>query len=309
MKFLFIICFMGANFISFAQESNCQQGFIKVDEGCLYYSEWGHGIPIVVVHGGPGLDQEYLKPQVLKLAAEHRLIFYDQRGSGKSLDTKWDENLFNIHQFVEDLETLRKTLGLEKFVLLGHSWGGLLAMHYAIDHQEHLMGLILLSTAPADYKGQKAFDDAFELRTKAFHNDIKAFFTYEDFKVLNAAQIAALYRKIFSFYFYESKGVDDLSLNFTIESAHSGYKAMGEILKTSWLQPINLFSHLKNLTVPTFILHGKQDLVPVWTAEEIKNAIPQAEIILIDHCGHFPYIEHPYQVFYEINKFLKKNTW
>ena len=77
--------------------------------------------------------------------------------------------------------------------------------------------------------------------------------------------------------------------------------------KTSWLHPsINLFPKLKTLTVPTFILHGKQDIVPVWTAEEIKAAIPHAEIVILDHCDHFPYIEQPFQFFSELNNFLYK---
>lgn len=69
---------------------------------------------------------------------------------------------------------------------------------YAVDHQDHLIGLILLNTAPADYKGQKAFIDEFGARTKNILNDIKPLFAYEDFKKLDAIQISDLYRKLFS---------------------------------------------------------------------------------------------------------------
>src|ERR1700722_11609704 len=136
---------------SFAQDdhplSQHRQGFVAIADGSLYYNEIGRGIPIIIVHGGPGvLDQGYLQTQLLQLAAEHRLIFYDQRGSGKSLNTKLDEKHINIDQFVKDLEALRTSLGLEKFILMGHSWGGLLAMQYAIAHQDHLLGLVLLNT-------------------------------------------------------------------------------------------------------------------------------------------------------------------
>ncbi|MGE4573284.1 alpha/beta fold hydrolase [Parachlamydia sp.] len=313
-KSIFALLLLGLGFTGFANEqtpkSNVaqqQQSFVKVKDGCLYYNEIGQGIPIIVVHGGPGLDHGYLQPQLSQLAANHKLIFYDQRGSGKSLETPLDEDHINIHQFVEDLEDLRKSLGLNKFVLMGHSWGGLLAMQYAVDHQDHLIGLILLNSAPADYKGQKAFIDEFGARTKNIHNDIKPLFAYEDFKKLNAMQISDLYRKLFSVYVYNPKDIKDLSLNFSVASGQSGFKVMEEMSKTSWLRPnIDLFPSLKKLSVPTFILHGKQDIVPVWTAQEIKDAIPQSEIVVLDDCDHFPYIEQPSQFFDELNHFLDK---
>lgn len=301
-----------ANFTSVQSQRACiseeqTQGFVKVEEGRLYYNEVGQGVPIIVLHGGPGLDQGYLRPQLLQLASHHRLIFYDQRGSGNSLETKIDEKHINIHQFVKDLEDLRKVLGLDKFILMGHSWGGLLAMQYAIDYQDHLIGLILLNSAPADFKGQKAFLDEFGLRTKNIHHDIRPFFSYEDFKELNAAQISDLYRKLFSVYFYNPEDVKCLSLNFNVASAQSGFKVMGEMAKTSWIQPhINLIPNLKALKIPTFILHGGEDIVPVWTAKEIKDAIPQSEIVILEHCGHFPYIEQPSQFFSKMNEFLHK---
>lgn len=283
------------------------EGFIPVKDGKVFYRKFGNGIPLIVLHGGPGLSQDYLLPQLYKLSENNLVVFYDQRGSGRSLETKLDEKHINIDQFVEDLETLRTSLGFDKFILMGHSWGGLLAMQYAVDHQENLIGLILLNTAPADYKGQKAFIDEFGLRTKNIHNDIKPFFSYEDFKGLNATQISDLYRKLFSVYVYKPDDVKKLSLNFDVASAQSGFKVMEEMSKTYWLQPnVNLFPSLKKLVVPTFILHGKQDIVPAWTAQEIKDAIPQSEIVVLDHCDHFPYIEQPSQFFIELNKFLRK---
>jgi pimeloyl-ACP methyl ester carboxylesterase len=80
-----------------------------------------------------------------------------------------------------------------------------------------------------------------------------------------------------------------------------------EKMSTSWLQPnTNLFPCLEKLSVPTFILHGKQDIVPVWTAHEINDAIPQSEIVVLDECDHFPYIEQPSRFFTEVNNFLDR---
>lgn len=288
-------------------KAEVKEGIISVNDGKLFYRKVGKGFPLIVLHGGPGLDQDYLLPQLYKLAENNLVIFYDQRGSGRSLDTKLNEQYLNTHQFVEDLENLRKSLGIDKFILMGHSWGGFLAMHYAIEHQDHLVGLILLNTAPADSKGIKAFKDEFELRTKNIRDDIKPLFAYDEFKALNASQISDLNRKLYSVYFYNPDKAKELSLNFHVASAQSGFKVMEVMLKTSWLQlNTNLFPNLKTLKVPTFILHGKQDIIPAWTAKEINDAIPHSEIIVLDHCGHFPYIEQPAQFFSEVNNFLHK---
>lgn len=288
-------------------KTEMKEGVISVNDGKLFYRKVGKGLPLIVLHGGPGLDQDYLLPQLYKLAENNLVVFYDQRGSGRSLDTKLNEQYLNIHQFVEDLENLRKSLGIDKFILMGHSWGGFLAMHYAIDHQDHLVGLILLNSAPADSKGIKAFIDEFKLRTKNIRDDIKPLFAYEEFKALNASQISDLNRKLYSVYFYKPEKVKELSLNFNVASAQSGCKVMEVMSKTSWLQlNTNLFPNLKTLKVPTFILHGKQDIIPAWTAKEINGAIPHSELIVLDHCGHFPYIEQPAQFFAEVNSFLHK---
>lgn len=82
---------------------------------------------------------------------------------------------------------------------------------------------------------------------------------------------------------------------------------MEEMSKTFWFQPnSSLFPKLKTLMVPTFILHGKQDIVPLWIAQEIKDAIPQSEIVVLEDCDHFPYIEQPFLFFDQLNNFLDK---
>lgn len=286
-----------------------EEGFVKIKDGCMYYQEFGQGYPIIVVHGGPGLDQGYLQPKLLELAADYRLIFYDQRGSGKSLESNLDEEHINVRQFVEDLEALRKALCLDKCILMGHSWGGFLVLNYAIDYPEHVSGMILLNTTPADYKGKKAFLDEFAARTKNLQNELKPFSSYEEFKKLNKEQISLLYEKLFSVYFYDPRKVQDLCLDLNLESAQSGYLVMQKMEKSSRLQPsVNLFPKLKCLEVPTYLIHGREDIVPAWTALEIRKAMPHAEIVLLDQCGHFPYIEQPCLLFTHLQIFLKNSS-
>lgn len=285
-----------------------EAGYIQVNQGKLFYQKFGSGKPIVILHGGPGmLDQNYLLPQMLELAKDHEVIFYDQRGSGKSLETKIDKKYINTDSFVDDLEKLRKTLGLKEFTLIGQSWGGFLAMNYTIKYPKCVSNLILLSTAAPDYKGQQAFIAEFTKRTEPIKNEIKALFSYDDFKELTAEEIYKIYKTLFSVYFYDRDNLEGLSLTMDPLSAQSGFKVMEEMSKTSWMRPhINLFPALKSLKIKTLIIHGNQDICPIQSAKEIKDAIPNSKLVCLDQCGHFPYIEKQKETFFAIREFLKQ---
>lgn len=283
-----------------------QSDYIDVEKGKLFFQKFGTGEPIIVLHGGPGLDHNYLLPQMLELAKDHELIFYDQRGSGKSLETPFQPQYINIEQFSKDLNQLAASLGLKKFILMGHSWGGLLAMHYTINYPDNVSNLILVNSAPADYKGQQAFVNEFDKRTKQIKEKVKPLFNYEDFVKLDETEMSNLYRTLFSVYFNNPKDSRHLTLNINKESAQSGFKVMEEMSKTFWIRPnTDLFPYLKTLNVPTLVIHGKQDIVPWHTAQEIKEAIPHAKIFYLENCGHFPFIEKPQQFFSAVRRFLQ----
>ncbi|PCJ24187.1 MAG: hypothetical protein COA94_07565 [Rickettsiales bacterium] len=287
------------------KNTQSNQGYIQVQGGKIFYKSMGQGTPILVVHGGPGLDQTYLQPQLFEFAENHQLIFYDQRGSGKSLESTDNSSNINIEQFIADIEELRTKLGLKKIILMGHSWGGLLSMHYATKYSKNLHGLILLNTAPANHKGQKAFVDSFMERTANIKKDITPLFSYKEFEKQNANEIADLYRKVFSVYFYNQSDVKSLNLTFNVNSAKSGFKVNEKMSKTAWLETgINLLPQLKTLKVPTLILHGKQDVVPLWTAKEINSVIKGSKMITLENCGHFPYIEKPNEFKRAVNDFI-----
>jgi proline iminopeptidase len=120
-------------------------GFVDAHGVLIYYVEFGKGPPLVVLHGGPGADHTYFLPWLLPLARTHRLIFIDERGSGRS-ERLQDTSKYTVEGMVEDIEAVRVALGLGKISLLGHSCGGVLAEAYALKYQQHLSHLILNST-------------------------------------------------------------------------------------------------------------------------------------------------------------------
>ena len=273
----------------------------------MFYQRFGQGEPIIVVHGGPGLDQSYLLPQMLELSKDHEIIFYDQRGSGRSLVTSMEPKYINSDQFVKDLEVLRLKLGFKKIILIGHSWGGYLSMSYGIKYPNRVSSLILVSSTPGNYKGQKAFFEIFNKKTLHIKDKISPLFNEKVLEKLDRTKINQSYRDLFSVYFSNSTNLSKLNLDITKESAMGGSKVMSLMLNTTYFTPsYNIIPALGKLTVPTLIIHGNQDIIPVNSAKTLQKSISGSKGVYLHNCGHFPYIEKPNEFFSSIRSFLSE---
>src|SRR5512135_932056 len=122
-----------------------QDGFVDANGVLIYYMEVGRGAPLMIVHGGPGASHDYFLPYLLPLARKNRLVFIDERGSGKSEKLE-DARAYTVENMVEDTEAVRQALNLGNIALLGHSCGGVLAQAYAFKYSANLTHLILCST-------------------------------------------------------------------------------------------------------------------------------------------------------------------
>jgi proline iminopeptidase len=122
-----------------------QDGFVDSHGALIYCMSVGRGAPLMIVHGGPGASHDYFLPYLLPLMRTNRLVFIDERGSGKSSKLD-DPKQYTIANMVEDIEAVRHALDLGKISLLGHSFGGALVQAYAFKYQKNLSHLILGST-------------------------------------------------------------------------------------------------------------------------------------------------------------------
>jgi proline iminopeptidase len=112
--------------------------------GQLAYTLVGSGADtIVVIHGGPGLQSRYLRPPLQPLSSSHGVLFYDQRGRGRS--TPAPDSLLGLQQDVADLEALRQAMGLEKVTLVAHHFGAMIAAGYALAHPDHVARMVIVS--------------------------------------------------------------------------------------------------------------------------------------------------------------------
>ena len=124
-----------------------REGFVGTGTARLYVRDVGDGVPIMVLHGGPDFDHEYLLPEMDALAESFHLVYYDQRGRGRSFSGRQPDDITMATE-TDDLDRVREWFGFESTALLGHSWGGLLAMEYAI-RPRSVSHLVLMNCAPA----------------------------------------------------------------------------------------------------------------------------------------------------------------
>jgi L-proline amide hydrolase len=132
--------------------ASISEGFVSFGEFRIWYRVVGDlaqpepaKFPLLVLHGGPGGPSDYLEPLEELADAGRPIVFYDQLGCGNS-DQPNDPSMWSVELFLEELATVRQELGLDHIHLLGHSWGGMLAMEYALTQPEGLASLILASS-------------------------------------------------------------------------------------------------------------------------------------------------------------------
>lgn len=248
----------------------------------LFERRLGIGPATVVLHGGPGAHHDYLLPGFDALAPGRTLIYYDQRGGGRSAVAR--EVPVGWREQVEDLEALRVAWRLERLSIAGYSWGGLLALLYALEHPERIDRLALVSPAPVWRAARAEFEQRLAERTMApALQDARAALRASG---LRETDPEAYQRRGFELsvagYFHDPAKVSGLT----------PFRVTGRTQQEVWasLGDYDLRPGLAALRVPAIVLHGDDDPIPADSARVVAEAIA-APFHLLTDCGHVPYVE------------------
>jgi proline iminopeptidase len=284
------------------------EGHIPVGNASLFYREVGHGRPIVLLHGGPDFDHTYLLPDMDRLSDTYRLIYYDQRGRSKSMAGVLPEDV-TIQSEIEDLESLRTYLGLNSIAVLGHSWGGVLAMEYAIRHPDRVSHMILMNTAAASHEDYLVLRQEVRRRKAVYQDELNALVSGAAYMEGEPEAVTSYYRIHFSAAFKRAEHLDGfmerMRASFTKEGVLKGRAIEERLYSETWLSPgYDLFPGLARLNIPTLVIHGDYDFIPAQIAVHIAQAIPGSRFVLLPDCGHFSYIESPDDVRRELAAFF-----
>lgn len=267
----------------------------------LFVRQVGDGPPLIVVHGGPVLDHGYLYEPLLPLAAEHELVFYDQRLSGRSSGTT-PEGSMSIARMVDDIEAVRVSRGLERVDVLGHSWGGFLAALYAARHPDRVRRLILVS--PMAPTSDLRFEEEMAARGRMDESDAAAM---EEVRASDAFQqqtpegIAAMLRASFRSQFADPALAS--RLEFEIPADYVDRSARWGALFPE-LQSYDLSDELAGIRAPTLLVYGDAEVGAGYGGPAWEAAIPGASLETIPGAGHFPFLEEPHAFMDRIDLFL-----
>lgn len=249
----------------------------------LFERRVGDGPEVIVLHGGPGAHHDYLLPGFDRLATGRTLVYYDQRGGGRSAVARdvpvgWREQ-------VNDLEALRDVWGLETLHLAGYSWGGLLAMLYAVTHPSRVASLALVSPAPAAKAERAVYEAALAARNNT--PELQAERAALQASGLRSQDLAAYNQRLFELavagYFHDPSRSRELTpFRITGRTQQEVWNSLGD--------DFDLRPALSRLDVPAIVVHGDDDPIPLPTAEATAEAL-RAPCIVLPHCGHVPYVE------------------
>lgn len=265
----------------------------------LFERQVGSEGPLVpVLHGGPGAHHDYLLPGFDALATSRQLVYYDQRGGGKSavdrsVPVGWREQ-------VADLEALREAWGLEQLDLCGYSWGALLAMLYATEHPDRVASLALVSPAPARFDERQAFERRLAERNQA--PVLLAARQELQESDLRQRDPAAFARRLFelavSGYFHDPARVDEMTpFRVTGRTQTEVWASLGD--------DYDLRPALSRLQVRAIVVHGDDDPIPLASAQATAAALG-AECVVLPDCGHVPHVEALPELVAALDPFLPR---
>ena len=266
----------------------------------IHYRTFGAGKPLLIINGGPGMNSEGFEGMARKLAENQLTIIYDQRGTGQSKLSPLDSTTVTMDLMVEDIESLRKQLNIDKWSILGHSFGGMVASLYATKYPEHIEKIILSSSGGVDLGLLTDVQSAINSKlTKAELDSVNYWSAKID--AGDSSHFARLRRGINLAHAYviDPKFIPVIGERLTQGNQTINQLIWGDLQRISF----NCESKLKSFDKPVLIIQGKQDIVSKDIAEKSHRAFKNSRIVYMDHCIHYGWLDNPEVYFREVNGF------
>jgi proline iminopeptidase len=291
-----------------------KEGFVDSHGVLIYYTEVGRGEPLVVVHGGPGASHDYFLPWLLPLARHNRVVFIDERGSGKS-ERLEDPSVYTVENMVEDVEAVRGALQLGRINLLGHSYGGVLAQAYALKYQSHLSHLVLCST----FSSTRGMNEVFvrmkanmspELRNRIDKLEKSLFGNGRDYEKnrYTPDYMIAAWGEGYLPYLYQNH--PDANYDPVANGVMSWdlYREMwgsnGEFVIDGNLKSVEYTERLPSIKVPTLITAGDHDECDPSLSKIMNEKIAGSKLVILPKSGHMTFVDQSTMFIRTVDEFL-----
>lgn len=274
--------------------SHDREGFVDGSGVRIYYKTLGSGVPLLLLHGGPGADHSDFLPALRPLARRCLLVLIDERGSGRSERLK-DPKGYTLSGMVKDIECVRQHLKLAQLVVLGHSFGGILAQAYAVRHPKRLLGLVLAGTGSS----ARCIDSDFRNLRKRLPARLRARLARQE--KAGIFQADGAYKKE-----YAAASAQALAPYMYAKPPPKRFKhtpPLGmEVLREMWvrrsdfhidgnLKGFDFSDSLTRVNAPSLVVIGDRDLVSTATADVSRACLPRATLVVMAECAHMMYID------------------
>ncbi|MES3034299.1 MAG: alpha/beta hydrolase [Gemmatimonadota bacterium] len=314
--FCLSVALLAATATSAQRAPRTSEGFVTApDSARLFYRVVGTARDtIIAIHGGPGVDLESIYGDFLPLAARHTVIFYDQRGTGRSTLPR-DSSTLTAAQQVRDLDAVRRHFQLARVTLVAHSYGPLLAASYAIAHPAVVSRMVFFGPVPPR-RGEfwQRFGAAMASRMTA---DERRRLTLANRALGDSTAADAAVRQGCRDYWAIAMGPRlaepsragelikaDLCASDARGIRYGLTRTNGAVMGSygDW----DLRSALAAVPAPTLIVHGEQEAIPMDLIEEWTTALPHATLLRVPRAAHFAYAERPDLVWPAVERFLSR---
>ena len=286
-----------------------QEGFVPVDGYRVWYRIVGGGsdneaCPLLILHGGPGAPHDYLENVAALASDKRRVIFYDQLGCGNS-DQPDDPSLCRVSRFADEVATVRRELGLDRVHILGQSWGGMLAIEYALRQPQGLVSLILADTSssmplfiaeanrllaelpPEVNATMLRHEEAGTTDDQEYQDAVMVFYTRHVCRVRPLPE-------------FVQRAFDKIGFVYNYMNGPSEFHVTGVI--KDW----DRTDRLSEIHIPTLILSGRYDESTPAINEVLQRGIAASEWVIFEDSSHLPHVEEPELYMRTVQAFLSR---
>jgi proline iminopeptidase len=277
------------------------EGFLSNEGAVIHYRTYGKGDPLLIINGGPGMNSNGFATLADSLSSDRMVILYDQRGTGKSTLPGISNKTISMKGMLDDLEVLRKGLHINRWTILGHSFGGMLASYYAANYPERVNALILSSSGGIDLELlqyvnrniQQRLSEKDRQSLEYWNNKIAGGDTSHAARLQRGMALAPAY-------LYHPKYISQVAERLT-----QGNTLINNLLWDDMRTiHFNCADSLATFSKPVLIIQGKQDIIEEKTARKAQSILKNSQVVLLDHCGHYGWLDSPTLYFKNIRQFL-----
>ncbi|MBS1654572.1 MAG: alpha/beta fold hydrolase [Bacteroidetes bacterium] len=288
--------------ISFLTAAAQEEATIESNGSKLHYHCFGKGTPVLIINGGPGMNSEGFAPLAKELSANNETIIYDQRGTGQSSLDHPDSNNITMDLMIQDIENLRQHLKIERWIILGHSFGGMLASYYATKYPQHIKAIILSSSGGIDLG---LLQSGNFIASRLTPEELKSY-NYWSTKINDGdtSHYARLQRgmAMAPAYVYDKKNVPIIAERLT----QSNSLVNGLVWENMQKIQFNCALGLEKALFPVLIIQGDNDIVSKGIAEKSHKAFTNSTMLFVPHAAHYGWLDNKAFYLSAVKQFLAK---